>query len=208
VRRPSSAWFAVLVAFAPFGGSEREQPFVDIGVASGRCATCHLTEYLAVKRPMHLDAKPTTCGVCHASTSWHPAILNHSWSLTGAHQKANCFACHVGNPSVFQGTRADCVDCHRKDYDGSRFLGHDRFPLTCGECHSTTAWKPTLSEPPAAPAAPSAPLPSSAPPAAAAPPKPQQVTPVATARPATPARPTAPGKSPDNVSGASRRARH
>jgi hypothetical protein len=111
---------------------------------TGVCATCHLSDYLAVRHPVHAGVKPTTCGICHSSDSWHPAVLNHPWPLTGAHAKADCSECHRGTDPVYRGTKSECVDCHRADYDGSRFPGHSRFPLTCAECHSTTAWSPTL----------------------------------------------------------------
>ena len=126
------------------------------GAASGhhrddpnRCATCHMPDYLATKKPMHPGAKPTTCGVCHASTSWHPSHLDHPfWALTGAHEKTTCFDCHRGTPPAFKGTSKVCVDCHRADFDGAKFPGHSTFALTCANCHTTTAWKPATSPAP------------------------------------------------------------
>jgi len=217
--RPRFPWllvFAFTGALSLGACQTTDGPFVDTGVESGRCATCHLREYSDVKHPAHAGAKPTTCGVCHATTSWHPTLLNHSWALTGAHAKADCFGCHRDNPPVFQGTHSECVDCHRSDYDKSRFPGHSRFPLTCAECHSTAAWKPTLPEAAssAAPAEPTPPVasPSRTPPARA--PLPKAVpAPTPTPRPRTPSVPPrqppspTPTPPPDSVTGASRRPR-
>lgn len=111
------------------------------------CASCHMPEYQSA--PKHVGKKPTKCAVCHTSDAWRPPVLNHRWPLTGAHQKADCFYCHKGDPVVFMGTPKACVGCHQADYD--RAPGHaGRFPTTCEQCHSTTAWKPTLphEEPP------------------------------------------------------------
>jgi len=167
-----------LLAAAVSACQSTEEPYVDVGVESGRCAACHLSDYASVERPVHAGVKPTTCGVCHSQDAWQPAILNHSFALTGAHAKADCLACHRGTPPVFQGTASSCVGCHRSDYDRSRFPGHSRFPLTCAECHSTSAWKPALEERKPEPApvddpAPPAPAPqASVPPARQERPKP------------------------------------
>jgi hypothetical protein len=111
----------------------------------GACATCHLSEFQSAKH--HVGERPTTCGVCHAQTGWHPSKLDHPfWELTGAHEKAKCFACHTGAPPAFKGTSKDCVSCHRAEYE--KAPDHvARFPTTCQECHTTAAWKPTLPKP-------------------------------------------------------------
>ena len=51
------------------------------------------------------------------------------------------------NEPRFEGTPGQCVHCHRDDYDRSTFPGHSHFALTCAECHSTAAWRPTLHPP-------------------------------------------------------------
>jgi hypothetical protein len=103
----------------------------------GECARCHLPEYTSA--PKHPGVKPTTCSICHAETSWHPLkTLNHPWALTGAHQKAQCSACHVGSPPAYHGTSKKCVDCHRKEYDRHH---HGEVAVTCADCHSTDSWK-------------------------------------------------------------------
>lgn len=113
---------------------------------SARCASCHLPEYLETKHPPHAGVKPTTCGTCHTQTSFHPARLEHSFPLEGAHQRADCFACHRGLAPVFEGTPKACLSCHaaeRADAD-AKISKHASFANTCAQCHGTAVWKPTL----------------------------------------------------------------
>jgi hypothetical protein len=101
-----------------------------------------MPEYLEAKKPVHAGVRPTACAVCHSQQSWKPSVFDHPWPLTGAHAKARCAGCHVGQPAVYAGTSKLCVGCHRDDYDRSEYPGHTRFATTCADCHSTTAWKP------------------------------------------------------------------
>jgi hypothetical protein len=113
---------------------------------SARCVSCHLPEYQAVTHPPHRDVKPTTCGTCHDESSWHPSRLVHSFPLTGAHAKADCFECHHRPTPVFEGTTELCVGCHAQDQQtaNARVAHHETFPTQCETCHGTIAWKPTL----------------------------------------------------------------
>jgi len=104
------------------------------------CYACHESDYRHARR--HVDVKPTRCAVCHLETGWHPTQRNHPWPLTGHHAKADCFDCHVGNPRKFEETDDACVACHHEDYDNADYPGHDKFALTCEDCHSTKGWKP------------------------------------------------------------------
>lgn len=108
------------------------------------CIGCHARDYRAVRHPVHEGVRPDRCAACHLQTAWSPAALHHSWPLTGAHANAKCFSCHVGTPPVFEQTPGECVACHRADYDKSPYPGHDKFPLTCADCHTTTAFRPAL----------------------------------------------------------------
>ena len=109
---------------------------------SERCASCHMPEFQAARHPVHVGERPTTCPVCHTQAAWRPSRLEHRWPLTGAHAKGNCFYCHTGEPPTFQGTKRDCIACHRPEYE--RAPHHERNPTTCQECHSTEAWSPPL----------------------------------------------------------------
>ena len=147
--RRSDAWIAAVVlaaATAAACGGGRDSAASKAGASEREprdpraCSGCHLPEYRSA--PDHVGKKPTTCAVCHATTTWDPAPVDHGfWPLTGAHVKTACFACHVGEPPVFEGTAKDCVGCHRKDYE--RAPDHvGRRPTTCEQCHTTDAWKP------------------------------------------------------------------
>jgi hypothetical protein len=182
---------------------------------SARCASCHLPEYFAADHPPHRGVKPTTCATCHTQSSFHPARLEHSFRLDGAHAKADCFACHAGTAPLFEGTTKSCATCHTNDHAraNASVAKHQSFGDDCTHCHGTTAWKPTLEaratgdEPlpqapaesplvPKAIAAPDSTTPSSSrrSPAAA---KPAPVT------PASPDSPSSKHRRPDSVSGAS-----
>ncbi len=113
-----------------------------------QCASCHTPEYQGARD--HAGVKPTTCGICHAQSGWHPSRIDHPWPLEGAHAKVKCEGCHGGEPTVFRGTPKACIGCHQKDFDhGVRKLAkHASFSATCTECHTLEKWVPTLPEPP------------------------------------------------------------
>lgn len=187
---------------------------------SARCASCHLPEYLGANQPRHRGVKPTTCATCHLETSFHPARLEHSFPLTGAHEKADCFACHSGTTPVFEGTPKSCATCHASEHEHANqsVPRHQTFGDDCAHCHGTSAWKPTLEErpggddslvPPAKSEVTSAPpdlVPTSPPSATRAgtttSPRPARPASATTPR-SEPATPGSKRKRPDSVSGAS-----
>jgi hypothetical protein len=132
---------------------------------NAQCAQCHLPESKSADHPPHENARRTACGVCHTQKSWRPWRVDHpGWELTGAHLRAaqdeklvgkenqvKCFWCHRGQPAVFEGTKKECIYCHDEDRGESHYPGHDTFPLTCGDCHSTDKWKPATKPEPAVP---------------------------------------------------------
>ncbi len=115
-------------------------------VRQEKCISCHETERKSAANPPH-ESLPTTCQDCHSERQWVPADLafGHPWSLEGAHAQALCASCHLGEPPVYEGTPRVCVGCHQSDYDVSPAPGHDAFPTTCQDCHSTGRWVPALS---------------------------------------------------------------
>ena len=127
---------AALSALGCSGQSGHE----DADAGSGRCAQCHMPDYLDA--PHHVGVKPTTCGVCHASERWTPTVKRHRWALTGAHARTKCFACHVGTPPKFEDTGDACVDCHLDTLEQHTFPEHLGYPRQCEHCHSTVAWLP------------------------------------------------------------------
>ncbi len=210
----SSMALAATLGAGCTGVAASDHPGADGGIAAlTDCKSCHMAEYRQVKKPVHVGAKPTECGVCHSQDSWHPDVLHHEWwPITGDHLKAECKFCHEGTPPVFRGTPKECIGCHREDFEKSKFPGHSGFVKTCADCHSTSAWKPATHEP--APAAlpevaaidAGAHAPKAVP---AAHPKPRPTATVPTARPTTapttpPPPPPASTPAPDVTTKASR----
>jgi len=115
-------------------------------VRQAQCISCHEAERKSAIAPPH-ETLPATCQDCHSEDHWVPAELafDHPWPLEGAHAQALCASCHVGDPPVYQATPRLCVGCHQADYDNSPAPGHDAFPTTCQDCHSTEQWVPALS---------------------------------------------------------------
>lgn len=117
-----------------------DEPPVYEGLSS-LCVSCHQDDYDGSTFPGH-DAFPDTCQDCHTIVAWQPADFGHEWPLNGAHLSTPCTSCHLGEPPVYEGTPTLCIGCHQDDYDGSTFPGHDAFPDTCQDCHTTAAWQP------------------------------------------------------------------
>ncbi|QQR88586.1 MAG: hypothetical protein IPJ88_09995 [Myxococcales bacterium] len=115
----------------------------EVSVSRNDCVVCHLPDYQATTTPAHDGLFPTTCGDCHTQSEWIPAkAFNHEWfPLENAHAEVACATCHVNGyePGATPNT---CVGCHLDDYNSSTFPGHQDFPTTCENCHTTVAWKP------------------------------------------------------------------
>jgi hypothetical protein len=109
-----------------------------------QCESCHLAEAVVVKDPDHQAAGFTRqCERCHSPTVWNRARFDHAataFPLTGAHVRATCQQCHADR--VYSGKSAECVSCHRTDYNGTTNPAHAAasFPTTCASCHSTSTW--------------------------------------------------------------------
>jgi hypothetical protein len=123
------------------------------GAAVGRfqglstdCVSCHLNQFKQTTGPSHVALNfPTQCQQCHNSMdTWLGAKFDHlrftGFALVGAHAKLECTQCHIGGK--YQGTPADCVGCHIKDYAGAKNPDHVKlaFPTSCSTCHNTTTW--------------------------------------------------------------------
>ena len=113
---------------------------------STECASCHMTSYQRTAAPSHVALHfPTDCQACHTSMdTWLGAKFDHGrfagFALTGMHATLDCASCHVGGR--FQGTPADCVGCHARDYSSAKNPNHVQlsFPHSCAMCHNTTDW--------------------------------------------------------------------
>jgi predicted CXXCH cytochrome family protein len=115
---------------------------------STQCATCHMPDYQRATVPNHVALRfPTDCQGCHNSMdTWLGAKFDHGrftgFVLTGSHSTLDCASCHVGGR--YQGTPADCVGCHARDYTGATNPNHVQanFPKSCAMCHTTGGWSP------------------------------------------------------------------
>jgi len=105
-----------------------------------QCIDCHKSDR-DVAQPPHAGLS-TDCASCHSETSFTPSSFRHPWTLTGAHTRVQCTACHTGTTPDYAGASNQCVSCHRADYDRSPYPGHSGFSTDCTSCHTTTAWKP------------------------------------------------------------------
>jgi hypothetical protein len=110
------------------------------------CVSCHRDDYNSAANPSNAGGGiPTSCQDCHTTTSWRPALFDHSkaaFPLTGAHLRTDCAKCHTGGR--YQGTPKDCYSCHKANYDGTATPNHRAAGIatSCQDCHNTGAWKP------------------------------------------------------------------
>jgi hypothetical protein len=102
------------------------------------CFSCHKGDYQGTNSPNHLSAGfPTTCAVCHTTTSWLGATFNHTWFPTN-HGNANgvCATCHTNSSdySVFQ-----CTGCHGggnpANFHHPNVGGYVYNSVNCYQCH-------------------------------------------------------------------------
>ena len=109
------------------------------------CNACHSSDYAAAPDPDHAAAGfPTECALCHTTSAWKPANLDHdltAFPLTGAHVSVTCENCHT---SGYTGTSSECLACHQSDFTGAVDPNHvaSDFSTECAECHTTSAWEP------------------------------------------------------------------
>lgn len=106
-----------------------------------RCASCH-REYQHAFVVQHVARWGEDCLACHdGQDRFSPGTFDHGrlrFPLTGAHEKADCAACHTRVRALagFSDAPAACVGCHRKDDEHQGTFGDD-----CGACHLTATWK-------------------------------------------------------------------
>lgn len=111
------------------------------------CSTCHTNNYNQTVNPNHTAANiPKDCATCHTTIpGWKPATYPPHSNLQGAHVPIanDCATCHKGNYTVLPKA---CFDCHAANYTQSTSPSHltAQFPTTCADCHSQTAWKPSI----------------------------------------------------------------
>lgn len=114
------------------------------------CPSCHLHDYQNATAPIHEGNFPRTCGDCHATNGWQPAIegLHPSdarFSINGGpHGDVACLECHdPGRGPSADGANTLCAGCHthrRSEADGQHdgvdeYAWQDADPSFCLGCH-------------------------------------------------------------------------
>ena len=110
------------------------------------CESCHWDRRQDDRYSLALGIN---CADCHDTTGWRPVSpdrWNHEsvtgFRLEGTHRLIECTDCHANG---FEGQSADCVSCHRKDFDDARDPNHVEagFPTDCVTCHGdqATTWQ-------------------------------------------------------------------
>jgi len=108
------------------------------------CDFCHHEDYLNAQSVDHQQADfPLDCEFCHSMDSWYSGFNHEAFTgfpLSGAHASLDCLECHTGGN--FQGTPANCVECHRQEYNETTNPNHiaSGFPEDCSLCHSSVSW--------------------------------------------------------------------
>jgi len=105
------------------------------------CIGCHKKDDDGSKG--HKGLYGEKCDSCHGVKAWKPSTFNHDadtkYQLRGKHRNTRCADCHTGHLYKEKAGTA-CVDCHKKDDDGSKghkgSLGRD-----CAACHTESGWK-------------------------------------------------------------------
>jgi len=113
---------------------------------AGDCWSCHRADFEGTNNPNHTTLNYThECAICHATTDWSPAKVDHSltsFPLTGAHRIARCDQCHVAQR--YSGTSTECFACHNPEYADAENPNHivSNFDRNCSICHTTARWSP------------------------------------------------------------------
>jgi Doubled CXXCH motif (Paired_CXXCH_1) len=98
------------------------------------CISCH------AKDDTHAGRFATNCESCHSPIGWQRIAFNHgrdtSFSLTGAHERIGCYACHIQKNVKSASLPTTCISCHRKQDVHRGAFGND-----CAKCHTTQTFK-------------------------------------------------------------------
>jgi hypothetical protein len=109
------------------------------GVTKGTPKTCESCHWQRRQDDVYRLRLGTQCGTCHKPTAWSAVKWDHGATtgmpLGGAHRTLTCTTCHKNNR--FAGTSANCVSCHRKDFDQAQNPTHvaGGYSTACDGCH-------------------------------------------------------------------------
>lgn len=109
------------------------------------CADCHKDIHSTYIQPKYYPG--SDCTICHNVNRWGEVSFGHSatgFSLTGAHIKQECRACHLRPDPAgivqqkFSGLSKNCADCHKDNHNG-QFAKNGS--TNCSDCHDTQNWE-------------------------------------------------------------------
>ena len=86
--------------------------------AKSNCSACHAD--------LHNTTVGNDCSRCHTPKSWIATNITEMhqrsrFPLLGAHNTADCSACHTSASNLeFQPLGITCYDCHKTDYEADR----------------------------------------------------------------------------------------
>jgi hypothetical protein len=109
------------------------------GQYAGTPTTCFQCHWVRRKDDRYQLRLGSECESCHRPTSWTAVRFNHAAvggvPLGANHQTIACDSCHTDGQ--FTTATADCVSCHRRDYQAAANPNHVSagFPTTCESCH-------------------------------------------------------------------------
>jgi hypothetical protein len=125
---------------------ERQHAAGSVEVRGGDCVTCHLSAYQTANPP-HPGNFPQTCGDCHTTAGWIPALQGgHPEDrfpiAQGAHQGIACGNCHDSSKGTsVGGANTNCIACHTQTESDPRHSGvsdysfNGAMPHFCLSCH-------------------------------------------------------------------------
>ncbi|MFA6128912.1 MAG: hypothetical protein WC699_16555 [Bacteroidales bacterium] len=115
------------------------------------CRSCHKSLEFATSKKECLDCHSDLhegtlgpdCSRCHTPKSWIVENISEihrqgRFPLIGAHQLADCRACHIsGSTRRFDPLGIDCYDCHKANYLATSKPNHQQagFSTNCVQCH-------------------------------------------------------------------------
>lgn len=102
-----------------------------VSVRGDDCVTCHRIDYDGTTTPPHAEVPsatgtvtfPTTCGDCHRTVAWQPALGGlhpppPQFPIAASpHTNIKCLACHDLDlaPTSVGGANTNCITCHPDD---------------------------------------------------------------------------------------------
>lgn len=118
--RAASAPVLVLALAAAALAGCRSHPVDAVELTGQTCVACHQADYQAA--PDHPGRYPETCGDCHRTDAWRPALgFGHPEAAfpieQGEHDVVACLDCHdVDRGPSTDGANTDCIGCHTGDH--------------------------------------------------------------------------------------------